>query len=1373
MQKKEPKIRGLRRYLTTQKPTELNPMKKTYLTGFLLLLLLICSTYANAINLRFKHYMVEDGLSSNTVRSVLQDKKGFIWIGTEGGLNRFDGLTFRNFLNIAGDTTSLGNNYVYTLFEDSESNLWIGTDRGISIFNPNTEQFHAFRAKTANGVSITGNVQQITIDGDSKLWFGTQGLGVFRYDCRKNLLEQFSPNGKDPRNMAYAYFVYADKNGRIWVSSSQRGVPVWYFDNTTKEFKVPTFFDYLKNQKDLSVHRLLEDGAQRFWLGTWEDGICSMANSTGAFRNFLSPRVGNGILHVHSMLEYAPGQVMVGTDDGLACVDTQTGSYDLYTGKEDDEKGLSDKFVYPIYKDREGGIWIGTYYGGLNYVLPNSNFFEHYQHSDYENSVGGNVIGKFCPDPAGNLWIATDDGGLSYYNTETGKFTNYRPEKGKNSLSYHNVHALCLEGNTLWVGTYSGGLNRMDLKTKQFKKYTMEPGNTNSLSSSSIYSVFKDSRGVIWVGTTLGIDVYDSANDNFRRIRPVNVTVIDIREDTQGNVWFASWGDGLYRYDPKKRSWKHFTNEFGDPNSITDNQVNCLSIDERNQLWVGTGHGLCRYDAKADHFVRIPLKLKSKLICDILPDRGFLWITTTNGLIRLNPNDNTFKTFTKSDGLQSDQFNLKSAVKMKNGKIYVGTANGFNAFYPDNLKENTCVPPVVITNLQILNENVPIGQKSALKQSITCTDKVTLSWKQNIVSIEFASLSFAAPLKNQYAYKLEGFDEDWVNAGNERKATYTNLPAGKYVFRVKASNNDGLWNEEGASLKITVKPPFWLSTFFILLYMVLGAWGLYQLYLWFLRRNERRHEEELQHVYAQKEKEIYDAKINFFTFVAHEIRTPVSLIVGPLERILKGKDPLPAGITDNLTIVDRNARRLVFLVNQLLDFRKVEQKAMAMHFSHLNLSEVLTGVLDGFFPYSGEKELHFSRVGIEPEVYATVDTDAFVKIATNLLSNATKYAIDSVDVSLSISPEDKDYIVLTVKDDGPGIPAEEQEHIFKPFYQVTGTNQPGTGIGLSLLKLLVDAHHGYVRLHSTPGAGTTFAVILPIEQDADAFAKAEGFKEFSDGRMDEVPFSEHATTSNSAPVMLVVEDNADMRSFICQSFSDKFRMLEAENGRAALLLLDAHEVDFIISDLMMPEMDGLELCRELHKNILRSHIPMVLLTAKTDMNTKIEAMKLGADVYMEKPFSIELLMAQVDNLLSSRQKLRKRYTEMPFVPLNTIAGNSADEAFLGKINQIVEANFSNVDFSIQELAEQLFVSRSGLFVKIKSLVGITPNEFIQLVRLKKAAQLIRENKYRINEVCYMVGFNNPSYFSKCFQKQFGKLPKDFRNPGKEHQQDPE
>ena len=902
----------------------------------------------------------------------------------------------------------------------------------MSIFNPRTERFHAFRAKTTGGISITSNVQQITLDADSNLWFGTLGQGVFRYDHRTDLLEQFSPSGSNPTNLKYTYYVYADKNGRIWVSSSQRGVPVWYFDGVTKRFKVPAFFDYLKSQKDISVHRLIEDAAQRFWLGTWEDGICSMANSAGSFRNFLSPRIGNGILHVHSMLEYAPNQIMVGTDDGLACVDTQTGNYDLYTGKEDDEKGLSDKFVYPVYKDREGGIWIGTYYGGLNYVLPNSNFFEHFQHSDYSNSVGGNVIGKFCPDPAGNLWIATDDGGLSYFNTETSKFTNYRPEKGKNSLSYHNVHALCLDGNRLWVGTYSGGLNSLDLRTKQFKKYSFESGNRESLSSSSIYSVFKDRSGILWVGTTLGIDIYNAGNDSFHRIRPINASTIDIRQDTDGRVWFATWGDGLYRYDPKKRSWKHFVNESRDINSITDNQVNCLSIDERNQLWVGTGNGLCRYDPKTDGFIRVSLKLKSRLICDILPDRGFLWITTTNGLIRLNPNDNTFKTFTKSDGLQSDQFNLKSAVRMKNGKIYVGTANGFNSFYPDNLKENTSVPPVIITNLQILNENVPIGEHSVLKQSVSTTEKITLSWKQNILNIEFAALSYAAPLKNQYAYKMEGFDDDWVYAGNDRKATYTNLPAGHYVFRVKASNNDGLWNEEGTSLKIVVKPPIWFSTFFILLYIVLAVWGLYRLYLWFLHRNERRHEEELQHVYAQKEKEIYDAKINFFTFVAHEIRTPVSLIVGPLERILKGKEVIPALISENLTIVDRNARRLVFLVNQLLDFRKVEQKAMAMHFNHLNLSELLTGVLDGFFSFLGEKELHISRVGIQPEIFATVDSDAFVKVATNLLSNATKYAVDVVEVSLSISPEDKDYIVLTVKDDGPGIPPEEQEHIFRP-----------------------------------------------------------------------------------------------------------------------------------------------------------------------------------------------------------------------------------------------------------------------------------------------------------------------------------------------------
>ncbi len=1334
---------------------------------FLLLsLLFTLSQWIAAGEFRFRHYQAEDGLSYNSVRSILQDCRGFIWIGTENGLNRFDGYSFREFKNGRADGGALNNRYISALLEDEKGTIYIGTNEGMYTYDPETERFTPFSVKTASGISITSDINNMMLDKSGNLWIATYGQGIFSYNLSGKTLYQylFSYHKSGRIKSDLINCIYVDRSNRIWAGQKR----LILLNRKKNRFEFVSFEVEGTNVLS-SIYRIFEDSGRNLWLGTWDQGICRLDLKTRKAISYLSPKSPGGILHVHEISEYRPGELLIGSDDGLSLFNTRFLIHRLFTSSETDPTSLSDKFVYPIYKDREGGLWVGTYYGGLNYVSPTSGLFERYTHSRYVNSVNGNVIGGFTEDKSGNLWIASDDGGLNRWDKRSGLFTAYMPQPGSNSISYHNVHAMCWDNDNLWIGTYSGGLNVLDTRTGKFKQYVSYSNNPNTLDGSSIYAIFKDRSQRMWVASMSGLNIYNRAKDNFTRVKNFGGTTIDIEQDKRGRLWFGTWGKGLFCLDEAKHQWSNYLNRAGDTTSLPSNQVNCMLIDRKQQLWIGTTNGMCRYDEAGTRFVRIHLNIPSITICAIIEDHDLLWITTSKGLVRYNTLNGQCQVFTQSDGLLSDQFIANSGFKSSDGKIYIGTANGFNAFYPHKIAHNTFVPPVAIIRLEIFNKEVSVGDDGPLPKALSAMKQIDLSYKENVFSFDFVALSYNTPEKNKYAYKLEGFDKDWNYVSNQHKATYTNLPAGSYTFRVKACNNDGVWNEEGASVKVVIHPPFWLTPvfklFYVLLFMGLIVWMAKS----WMARTERQHKEKIDQLNREKETELYNAKISFFTTIAHEIRTPVSLIIGPLEKIMASFSELPDVMRKDLNIIDRNSQRLLLLVNQLLDFRKVEQGALALTFIHRNVPELLRSTFDRFHPLVDQKGIEFVYACPNPALEADIDQEALTKIVSNLLSNAMKYAKGKIVISCL---SDAEHFEILVTDDGQGIPDAEKEKIFLPFYQVAAGVKPGTGIGLSLVKSLVDAHGGEISVTDAFPAGTCFTVSLPLRNDAvvsgDIVPESSAFEE---PELNDVKTTDYLDVADSKskekPLLLIVEDNPEMRGFLQDSFSSDYSVITAEDGRDGLDKLKNSEVSLIISDLMMPNMDGLQFCSALRANILTSHIPVVLLTAKTDLNTKIEGMNSGADAYVEKPFSIRFLKAQIRNLIELRKSLRQKYSEMPFVPLNSIAGNKADEEFLSKMNVIIENNISNPDFSIELLSDELAISRSGLFAKIKTLAGVTPNELMQVVRLKKAAELLAENKYRINEIAYMVGFNNPSYFTKCFQKQFGVRPGEFMNRGED------
>jgi len=1332
------------------------------------LFIIFFSNALKAVTFSFRHYKAEDGLTSNTVRSIIQDRSGFIWFGTEDGLNRFDGHTFKEYRSSKSSTNFMGSNYVSALLEDSKGNIWIGTDDGVSVYHPLTEKFTRLNI-SVDGVFIASTVNNIVEDKDGNIWFSTYGQGIFRFQLSTGKLEQYRIISEPGTSEAYDFinYIYVDQSNRVWAAPKTPRNPLICFDRSKNCFKVFHIKQKNSKQKVFSIYKIFEDSQQNMWLGTWNTGLFKLDRPSGNVIKYLSPESSGGILHIHEISEYSPNMLLIGSDDGLSIFNTKTLSQRLFTSSELDPSALSDKFIYPVFKDREGGIWIGTYFGGVNYLSPNSGLFERYTHSRYSNSVNGNVIGRFTEDKKGNIWIASDDGGLNCMNPQTGQFSAFMPQSGKNSISFHNVHALCWDNDNLWVGTYSGGLNVLNTKTGKFKLYDSEVGNTKTLDGGSIYAIYKDRSQRMWVASMSGVNLYNRLTDDFTRVKHFNATTIDITQDKKGWIWFATQGKGLFRLNPQTNEWRNYVSTSNIKGSLPSNQMNCLLSDIKGQLWVGTAAGLCRFDYSKDCFISIPLNIPNNSICSIIEDENMLWLTTSKGLIRYNTLNSNCQVFTRSDGLLSDQFICNSGFKSSTGKIYVGTANGFNAFCPKNLVTNQFLPPVAITSLEIFNKEVPVDPDGLLPQPIGLLKQIDLSYKDNVFSIGFVALSYITPEKNRYAYKLEGFDKEWNYVNKQNKATYTNLPAGEYVFRVKASNNDGLWNEQGATIRIVIHPPFWLTIGFKLFYFLLVIIGIALLLKMTRLRAERRHNEEIKELNQVKEKELYNAKIQFFTMIAHEIRTPVSLIIGPLEKIMNNVFAFPDFIKNDLNIIDRNSQRLLHLVNQLLDFRKVEQGALVLNFTRQNMYQLLLNIYDRFKPLIEQNKIEFTFLCPDKEFEVVVDQEAVTKIVSNLLTNAMKFSNNQIILSCDLFPG-QDTFEIRVQDNGIGISDVEKEKIFTPFYQIPSVNKPGTGIGLSLVKSLIDAHDGHISVIDASPKGVIFTVSLPLNNVAliasiDESKVDQQTIPVSNEIIPEI-YSQNVAVKTNKTTLLIVEDNADMRNFLCSNFMEEYVVVSAADGLEGLELIKKTEISLIISDLMMPRMDGLELYKEIRSNILWSHIPIVLLTAKTDLNSKIDGLNLGADSYIEKPFSINHLKAQIQNLIESRRLLRKKYSDMPFVSITTIAGNSADEQFLTRVNEIIERNIANEDFSIDLLAEELCISRSGLFAKIKTLAEITPNELIQLIRLKKAAEYIVQKEFRINEIAYMVGFNNPSYFSKCFLKQFGVRPMDFVNP---------
>lgn len=1328
----------------------------------------------NAQRIFSTSYTMDDGLAANRVYSILQDSCGFMWFGTDDGLSRFDGIKFKNYYlsEYINATTS---NSVKKIFIDRRGKMWIGLDSGIVIYDSQTDTFRPFNAKTETGETIQTYVVDMIEDNDGEVWIATNGKGLYRFSPNDEIrlrVYRNIPGESNCISQDILMTLQQDSKQNIWIGTYSEGLCC--FDkhrNTFVTYKRSNLPDSLS---DNSIQKIFEDSHGNLWIGTFQNGLDLFNPATRTFTNYQDKSPNNLLYHIHDIKEYRPGELFISSDNGIGIFKADKGEIIQSDNPNLKIRTGANKFIYSIYIDKEESLWLGSYFDGIKFYSAFQNNFKYYSCSLSATTQAGKVVNVIKEGKDDQYWIGTDDNGIFRFNAKTQEIAPFR-DAASIGTTYYCIHDLLVDGDKLYAATYGRGLEVFDLKTGKVESYLYNPEDSTSISSSRVFILYKASNGCIYVGTSNGICCYNPEQKNFTRMGSFAGRISAIIEDYHGKIWIGTSISGLYSYNIKTGKTTAYQRS-DNPNSITKNVITTLAIDNRKRLWVGTyGQGLCRYNEDSDNFTRYDhLGLPNKIITSIIPKGDLLWISTNKGLAVYNPDTEYLKTYSKSNGLYNEQFTPRSGVESSDGKLFLGSTGGFCYFFPQDLRENTYNPPVVLTNMTIFGKEVQANiPDSPIQRSIGYTDEIILEYNQSMIGFDFAALSYIAPKENNYQYMLEGLDSGWqFTKGINNHLSYANLPAGEYVLRIKGTNSDKIWSSNEIQLKIKVLPPFLQSQLAYIIYAIMLLIILLLTVWYYIKRTEKRQKARMKRLNDEKEKELYNAKIDFFTNIAHEIRTPLSLIIGPLEYLMKTTS-INNVYGEYLSIIEQNYKRLYALVTQLLDFRKVDSGAYKLSYDSYRVKDTIAKVTCIFELSTRQKKISIDISSISEKMTMVTDEEAFTKIISNLLSNALKYAKSRISVTAA---ENDSEIIITVTDDGIGITDQEKTKIFDAFYQVKNNselNKLGIGIGLHMTRSLIQLMNGKIEAKDREDGKSGVAISVHFPKQA-AVSVVPPMKRVEDTIITEINVEEGEpeTVLPDEPIkkqyaVMVVDDNPEILDFLSKILSEEYFVISASSGEEALLILEKNNIDLIISDVMMEEMDGFELCGKIKTDINISHVPVILLTAKTDTESKIKGLESGADAYIEKPFSPFHLKAQLRNLLKKREKQQKAYASTPLSDLHSAVHNKLDEEFMNKCTDIILNNIEDSEFSVSTLAQELGMSRTSVFTKIKGIIGMTPNDFIKITRLKKACRMMVEGEYRVTEIGFLVGFSSSSYFAKCFQKQFGMLPTEFLKKAKE------
>ena len=1353
---------------------------------FLLVIAVAIHFGLQAQELNFSHLKTENGLSQNSIFAIARDSRGFMWFGSRFGLNRYDGNHFRLYKSNAADSGTLSDDYITALYSDSKGNLWIGTSNGLNKFNPQKNTFERIYLNVGRPKNEYNTINIIYEDHKKNLWIGTKN-GLYLFTDRGT----FSP-GKIlglPAFIAQAEIqgIYEDHLGGLWMGTN-KGLLSFRFDQ--HQVKALKLFNNEEKQNNSisgnSVTAITEDLQNNLWIATENGGINLFDRAKGHFSRFQHQEGNpNSLIHnaVRKMIRNKAGQLCIGTQEGLSIFDPVNRKFSTFQHRKADSQSLNQNSIYSLYEDPYGSLWIGTYYGGINVAFANASPFQTLQYNEKLEGISHNVISSIVADQYENLWIGTEGGGLNYFNRKNGKFTTYKLKASMpGSLGSDLVKVVYKDKeNKIWIGTHGGGLNLFDPATQQFKRF-LSNGNDLNTTRSEIVSLLEDHRAAFWIGSQTGIRIFNKSNSELkpypeipaiRSIKDYNIKALF--EDAQQNIWIGST-QGLFLLPKNHKELIAFKLPKGS-NSVNNNAnfVNCIQQDSKGNVWVGLYYGgLSKYDPQRKAFVKTYTTkdgLANNNVVGILEDeKKMLWISTSNGLSRFNPEHQVFQTYTTIDGLAGDEFNYNSFFKTKDGELFFGGYNGLSFFLPRNMLRNEHQSALIFTRLRLFNTPVKInGADGLLKQDIGFTENLLFKHDQNIFTIEFALLNYIKSNKNKYAYKLEGVNTEWIES-KIPSANYTNLPSGTYTLLVKGANNDGIWTAP-IMMKITILPPLWKTWWAYLIYAAILAGFIFFITRFFYLRG-----------LLKKDEELHQLKLNFFTNISHEIRTHLTLIMAPVEKLIDGQ-PAPSPIRQQLLSVKNNADRLLKLVSELMDFRKADTKNLKLHVAAQDLIAFVKEIYQSFEELSRQKHIAFNLQYDQEPVILYFDKEQLEKVLFNLLSNAFKFTPDHGRIELNIQVQ-QEQVLLSISNTGKGIAAEHLDHLFENYFQVDDDQQQNTGygIGLALAKNIINLHKGEIKVISQPAMKnepgyTVFELSLPMGNShfqptqlkasvnlntPTAPAQGEQIKNMLSTADENTAASDHKKHT-----ILVVEDNPDLRKLIKESLEANYNVILAENGRLGWDTAIVEIPDLIISDVMMPEMDGLTLCNQLKTDERTNHIPVVLLTAKSGQTDHILGLTQGADLYLSKPFSPKILQLQVRNLLMAREQMRKKYSKKLILEPNELAVDPIDERFLSRLIGIIESHMEQEDFGVDLMAEKIGMSQSVLYKKLKALTDLSVNDFAKSIRLKKAAQLLLQHQYTVYEVGYMVGFADRKYFSREFKKQFSKTPSEYIEANKD------
>lgn len=1327
--------------------------------------------FANSLNdqpLFFRHYTTASGLPSSYVKSIVQDSDGFIWATTRMGIARFDGVEFQEYpvfddRNVRSKV--LFNKLFLTkktiLVARTKDNEYYYYDRIKECFKP-----YPLLTKLGSVSSISSTNNGFWICKNGKIFFLDEQTGKSEAIIQKLKLNQIPPK---------TLFSQVIEKGE-WLVFTTNSSKLYCYNKTQKqlrEFGIPKVLD--PDQYDL---RLI-DSHKNIWISSFDYGLACFNLEDGNFRFFSKDQIGNYHLPnnlVYSFSEDHLGRVWIGTESGLAIYEPDRNVLQQYRYKLADPNGLNNDQIIDVFCDKMGNMWLGTYLGGINFWCGEKQFFTTWSPGFGKWQIRGNIVSCLTEDSNKNLWIGLGSKGINKLNTKTGEITEFLLNDGSSrAYNYYVNDLIFVNDHELWIATYTGGLFLLDTQTNKYTVYNRK--NTNNLLANEIYK-FKQFGTDLYITTSDGIVIYSLTERKFRELKPKIIgSYLFLGICTYGkSIWFST-SSKLYRYVPENDSLFELNPgpEF--------KSINFVKTDSKGHIWVGDCYsGLCRYDARKKIFEKYnpSTGFPASWIFSLEEGmNGWFWISTDKGLVHFMPKTKEFTLYDNTFGTPFGQFNFRSSYTDFGGSLYFGSNNGMISFANGTPSLKSLGLPIVFTGFQLFNRPIKPGDVNNFDKSISTIDKIVLNHNQSNITIEYSALSFSSGLLCKYSYMLEGLDHDWNNVGNRNFATYPNLRPGTYLFRVKGSVNGTPGKASERCLTIVVLPPFWLTNWAYLIYAFLIGCTIVLIFRFGKNLEKARASASLEHSEKIHAEEIHKVKLDFFTNISHEIKTPLTLILGPLKLIMKDGSLSPE-LRKRLTMIERNTDRLYRLIVQLLEFRKIEEGKDTLKVSPCNIRKLMESISTSFDSLVESRDIDFKLHFPLNEQTVWIDVDKVDKVVFNLLTNAFKFTPDGGSINLFIqlvrrstgNQSDLEDLLITVKDSGNGISPEMQGKIFNLFFQVDGGNvvNMGSGIGLAFVKSLVVSHKGSIVVDSTLNQGTSFIVKLPVSREdytsdeiADESIQYERSYEFlSDkllpekkGKMDDL------VMPSFKPHVLIVEDNVDLICFMKESLEMNYRITTAENGLDALHKLENCIPDLIITDIMMPKMDGIEFTNQLKNSIKLSHIPIILLTSKSGLDNKMEGLLSGADYYLEKPFYPAILEQNIENILNTRRRMIERFKSNVDVHIEELNCSSSDKLFIEKLTLLIKNRISDPDLDVTFLTKEMGVSRSLLHLKLKGLVDCSTTEYICAIRLKEAITLISSGKCNITQASYETGFASPNYFARRFLQFYGQSPREY------------